>query len=156
MNKNLGVIAAVIVLVIAGVLVFSLSKNNKSNNSSTPPSSSSSSSNTTNAPSSTPSSQPTTTTPASSSFTVNANDDSADLTTLSVKKGLNVTVTFKVDQNGVYHGGLDFRSSTVSSGPIQPGQSKTVTFTADQSFDFTPYWYQSNVKKDYLISVKVN
>lgn len=88
-------------------------------------------------------------------FTINANDESADLTTLNVKKGDKITVTFKVDTNNVYHGGLEFKSDVVSSKAIKPGDSDTVTFTADKSFDFTPYWYQSGVKKDYLISVKV-
>jgi hypothetical protein len=75
--------------------------------------------------------------------------------TLNVKKGDKITVTFKVDTNNVYHGGLEFKSDVVSSKPIKPGDSDTVTFTADKSFDFTPYWYQSQIKKDYLISVKV-
>jgi hypothetical protein len=31
-----------------------------------------------------------------------------------------------------------------------------VTFVASKSFKFTPYWYQSNVQKDYFITVNVN
>ena len=95
------------------------------------------------------------TTATGTNFTINANDDSADVTTLNVAKGKKITVTFKVDENGVYHGGLEFRSGVVNSGPIKPGASKTVTFTANQSFNFTPFWYQSNVQKGYLIVVKV-
>jgi hypothetical protein len=57
----------------------------------------------------------------------------------------------------VYHGGLEFKGDTTSidSGSIAPGASKTITFVADQSFNFIPYWYQSQVKKDYMIAVKV-
>lgn len=89
------------------------------------------------------------------SFTINANDETADVKTLNVKKGDTITVTFKVDTDNVYHGGLQFQSDVVSSKAIKPGDSDTVTFTADKSFDFTPYWYQSQVKKDYLIAVNV-
>lgn len=88
-------------------------------------------------------------------FTVNANDESADVETLNVKKGDKISVTFKVDTNNVYYGGLEFKSDVVSTKPLKPGESETVTFTADKSFDFTPYWYQSNVQKHYVIAVKV-
>jgi len=43
-----------------------------------------------------------------------------------------------------------------SSGGIAPGNSKAVTFIADHSFTFQPYWFQSGVKKDYLVTVTVN
>jgi len=103
----------------------------------------------------TPASNSSSTAQTATSFTVNANDETADQKSLSVKKGDQITVTFKVDTNEVYHGGLEFRSDVVSSKPIKPGGSDTVTFTADKSFDFTPYWYQSNIQKSYLIHVNV-
>ncbi len=89
------------------------------------------------------------------SFTVHASDTSADLTIITVSKGALVQVTFSVDANGTYHGGLDFRSSAVSTGAISPGSSKTVKFTASNSFVFTPYWPSTNIKKPYTISVVV-
>lgn len=94
----------------------------------------------------------------SPSFAINANDDSADHETISVKQGASVSLTFKVDTSGVYHGGLQFKSTdpAIDSGPIAPGSAKTVTFTADHSFSFTPYWYASQVQKDYLITVTVS
>jgi hypothetical protein len=92
------------------------------------------------------------------SFTIHANDDSADHETISVMKGAKVSLTFSVDESGVYHGGLEFKSTDpqIDSGAIAPGESKAVTFTADKPFSFQPYWYASQVKKDYLVNVKVN
>jgi cytoskeletal protein RodZ len=93
--------------------------------------------------------------PAAQHFTVHGNDASADLTTITVKKGTPVSITFGADSGTTYHGGLDFRSSVLSTGTIAPGATKTVTFTADQSFAFTPYWPASNVAKPYKIAVVV-
>lgn len=91
------------------------------------------------------------------SFTISANDNNADHEMITVKKGAKVSLTFAVQTNNVYHGGLQFKSTdpVLDSGPIAPGSSKTVTFTADKSFSFQPYWYASGVKKDYQIMVSV-
>ena len=88
-------------------------------------------------------------------FTINANDESADVEKVNVKKGDTIHITFNVNEDGTYHGGLEFKSDVVSSQPIKPGASDTVSFTADKSFNFTPFWYQSNVQKGYLIAVNV-
>ncbi len=141
MNRKIGAAVLVVVIVVVGIVAYAL--NNR-------PSSSSNNGTNTNSSASNANQAA-----AGTSFTINATDDSADVTTLNVKKGDTIKITFNVQQQGVYHGGLEFRSDGVSSGPIQPGQSKTVTFAADKSFTFTPYWYQSNVKKDYTISVNV-
>jgi hypothetical protein len=97
-------------------------------------------------------------TASSASFTIKANDAGADHETIAVGKGTKVNLKFDVDEKGVYHGGLDFKSTdpAVDSGPIDTGESKSVSFTADKSFSFTPYWYRSGVKKDYVIAVQVN
>lgn len=141
------IIIIVIVLVIGGG-AFALMKHNNNDTSSKPAATSSS----TPAKSTASANQ---TAATGTSFTINANDETADVKTLNVKKGDSISVTFKVDTDSVYHGGLEFKSDVVNSKPIKPGDSDTVTFTADKSFDFTPYWYQSDVKKDYLISIKV-
>ncbi len=144
MNKK--VIAGIVVaIVIVGAVVI-VGRNPKSSPSSSSSTSSSNSSGTLSSASMTP------------SFTINANDSSADHETISVMKGANVSLTFAVDTNGVYHGGLEFKSTDpqIDSGGIAPGSSKTVTFTADHSFTFQPYWFQSGVKKDYLVTVTVN
>lgn len=87
------------------------------------------------------------------SFTVNANDNAADLTNIAVKKGDLVSITFNVKTDETYHGGLDFRSSQISTGTILPGSSKTINFTAGSSFNFIPYWPASNIQKPYIIAV---
>jgi hypothetical protein len=93
--------------------------------------------------------------PASKSFTVNASDEKADLTTITVAKGTPVSITFKADAQETYHGGLDFRSPNLSTGTIAPGASKTVSFTAANSFTFIPYWPSTNIQKPYTISIVV-
>ena len=152
------IIIPVILIVIAGIVIgIVLTRHNKKLESTTTQSSSSQTSSTENSGSSqTPatgdSGSSASTTP---SFTINANDDTADVKTGAVKKGDKVTIVFKVDKNEVYHGGLEFKSDVVNSKPIQPGSSDTVVFTAEKSFQFQPYWYQSDVAKDYQISVNV-
>jgi len=88
---------------------------------------------------------------------ITADDTSATPDTVNVNQGDKVVITFNVKSQGVYHGGLEFKSAdpVIESDPIQPGSSGNVTFTATKSFKFTPYWYQSGVKKDYQISVNV-
>jgi hypothetical protein len=149
MNRNVIIGIVVALIVVAGGVVYAMNYNKAS-----APSSDSSTTNSnshSNSPS--PSSN---TTATGTSFTINANDDSADVKTVNVKKGDSVSITFNVKEEGTYYGGLQFKSDTVSSDPIKPGKSGTVTFTADKSFDFTPYWYESNVKKNYVISVNVS
>lgn len=145
-------IIAVVVVAVLGVGGLALTHKSKPSSNSTNNSSSNSSSDSSNSSSDNSSSSSAKT---GTDFTINANDDSADVETLNVKKGDAITVTFKVDTNEVYHGGLEFKSDTVSSKPIKPGDSDTVHFTADKSFDFTPFWYQSSIQKDYLIHVNV-
>ena len=106
-------------------------------------------------PTPTPTPNPTPTSPAPQSFSVHGNDSTGDPTAITVNKGASVSITFTADAQGTYHGGLDFRSSVVSTGPIAPGSSKTVTFTANQSFAFTPYWPSTNIAKPYKITVTV-
>lgn len=95
------------------------------------------------------------TTPKPQNFSVQASDTKANLTTITVAKGTLVAITFSVDANNTYHGGLDFRSSVVNTGTILSGKSKTISFTAATSFVFTPYWPSTNTKKPYTISVVV-
>jgi plastocyanin len=117
-----------------------------------------------NKPAATPASQSQTNKPVSSdktatgtTFTITANDTSATPDTLNVKQGDTITITFNVSSQGTYHGGLKFKSSdpAIDSGSIAEGDSKTVTFTATKSFEFTPFWYQSSVQKDYFVTVNV-
>lgn len=93
--------------------------------------------------------------PQAQSFVIHANDGGADLKNVTVPKGTPVTITFNVSSTGTYYGGLDFRSSVVNTGTIAPGSSKAITFTAQSSFSFTPYWPASNIAKPYQIVVTI-
>lgn len=144
--KKMVVVGAAVVVVAAGLVAYGVTHKAKSSTS-TPSnnSSHSSGSGTLSSTSMTP------------SFMINANDSGADHETVSVKKGASVSIMFMVETSGTYHGGLQFVSTdpAIDSGPIAPGASKTVTFTANKSFSFQPYWYASQIKKDYLITVTV-
>jgi len=62
--------------------------------------------------------------------------------TISVSKGEQVQIIFKVRTTNVYYGGLEFESNPITyfdTGKISPGDQKTVSFTADASFSFTSY-----------------
>lgn len=93
--------------------------------------------------------------PTTQHFTVNGNDATADVKTITVAAGTPVSITFGADAGTTYHGGLDFRSSVVNTGTIVPGSTKTVSFTATKSFSFTPYWPSTNIAKPYTIDVVV-
>ena len=92
-----------------------------------------------------------------SPVSITANDTTATPQSVTVKKGAKVTITFNVSSQGTYHGGLEFKNTDMGldSGSIPQGQSGKLSFTADKSFSLTPYWYQSGVKKDYLVAVNV-
>ena len=80
-------------------------------------------------------------------FTVEGDDKGLYPSSLAVKSGDMVKITFKVRTDNVYYGGLSFRSNYFNTGSIKPGDSNTVDFTADKTFTFTSYWPSSNVKK---------
>lgn len=66
---------------------------------------------------------------------------------IRVKKGSKVKLTFVVRTDRVYYAGLDFRSSKFNTSRIDPGNSTTVEFTADESFEFKSYWPATGVLK---------
>ena len=67
--------------------------------------------------------------------------------TITVNKNDKVKITFKVKQQGVYYGGLDFTSDYFSTGTIKPGEQKTIEFIADKTFTFISYWPATSVEK---------
>ena len=89
--------------------------------------------------------------------TVTANDNTASPDTINAAKGQTVNLTFKITNEGTYYGGMQFKSTdpSLDTGTIPGGGTKTITFTADKSFKFTPYWPQSSVQKDYFVTVNV-
>lgn len=105
------------------------------------------------APTPTPAPEPT---PSTVSFTIEADDSEATIESLAVNQNDTVRITFNVRNTNVYYGGLEFRGGPVDTGPIPPGGSKTVSFTALNSFTIIPYWPESNVRKNYNIQVNVN
>jgi len=154
MNRTNQVVLGIVAVVIIGsgvVLATRHTSPTSSTKSSTTPGKSQSSTSNTSVSTSTTNSSNT------ADISITTNDNSASQTAITVSKGTHVNLTFKVDSDGVYHGGLQFKSTdpTIDTGGIKPGASKTVSFVADKSFDFTPYWYQSGIKKNYLISVTV-
>ena len=95
--------------------------------------------------------------PAIRELNISADDSSYEPAgALSVNSGDTVRITFTVKTEDVNFGGLDFRGGPVDTGPIDPGQSKTVEFTAESSFDIQSFWPGSGVMKPYTIPVQVN
>ncbi len=81
-------------------------------------------------------------------FTVEADDLGLYPNILNVNKSDKVKLTFKVRNEKVYYGGLDFRSEIFGdTGKVLPGGSKTVEFTAQNTFTYISYWPASNREK---------
>mgnify|MGYP001604470042 CR=1 FL=1 len=84
-------------------------------------------------------------TPILKEFIVEADDVGLYPDTLTVNKGDNVKITFKVRAEKVYYGGLDFRSDVWGdTGKVLPGDTTTVEFTAEETFEYKSYWPASN------------
>ena len=86
---------------------------------------------------------------------IDVDDSGAGKYQSSTKRGALVSLTSKVMANNVSSGGLDFRSSVISTGPILPGQAKTITFVANDTVVFTPYGISPNTPKPYTITINV-
>ena len=80
-------------------------------------------------------------------FTIEGDDTVMSPSTIEVNKGDKVRITFKVREEKVSFGGLDFRSDYFTTNKISPGSTGEVEFTAEKSFSFTSYWPASNVVK---------
>lgn len=113
------------------------------------------------APAPTPSPAPQQTTPASTTssgtaqMTIEADDSGFYPTNhIDVKKGDQVSITFKVKTTNVYHAGLSFNGGKFYSPATSPGDSWTLNFVADSSFKVGSYWPSSSVHKaDFSINV---
>ncbi len=93
--------------------------------------------------------------PQQQSVIIEIDDYTANPSSFTVKKGNLINLIVRVQDNNVYYGGLELRSSVVSTGTIKAGDTKTVTFVADESFTLVPYWPASGVKKNYTVEVIV-
>lgn len=83
--------------------------------------------------------------------TIDVNDFEAGMYQVDVKKGVKVSLTINVVNFNVSRGGLDFRSSKVSTGIILPGQSKKVEFLMEADLVFTPHYADSGLTAPYTI-----
>ena len=74
-----------------------------------------------------------------------------------VNAGDTVRINFTVRTTNVYYAGLliKSRSGSFTTGNLDPGESKTIEFTAEESDTITSYWPSSGVRKADL-SVIVN
>ncbi|OGN07248.1 MAG: hypothetical protein A2940_00590 [Candidatus Wildermuthbacteria bacterium RIFCSPLOWO2_01_FULL_48_29] len=99
-------------------------------------------------PASTPTPSPTAVAPSMREIVLDA-DDSGFYPSdeIRVQRGTKVRLTFNVSRTNVYYAGLDFRSPKFETVSIDPGESTTVEFTADESFEFKSYWPASGVLK---------
>ncbi|HSH31313.1 MAG TPA: hypothetical protein VK963_01460 [Candidatus Saccharimonadales bacterium] len=88
-------------------------------------------------------------------ITITASDTGASPTTVTVVKGAEVTLTFKVSPNS---GGLEFRSDdpSLTTGLIRSGQSKTLQFSANQSVKFTPYRPSGDRLEGYAVQIRAD
>ncbi len=82
-------------------------------------------------------------------FTITADDHMFDPSSISVKKGDKVKLTFSFNDPEIYYGGLDVKSEyfTITYRKSDNEESKMVEFTADDSFTFTSYWPATNAIK---------
>ena len=81
-------------------------------------------------------------------FTIEADDSGLYPPVIEVNKGDTVKITFKVRSQGTYFGGLDFRSGVWGdTGKVSKGESTTVEFIAEETFQFKSYWPASNKLK---------
>ena len=89
-------------------------------------------------------------------FTIEADDSGLYPSSIEVDKGDTVKITFKVRSQGTYFGGLDFRSDVWGdTGKVSKGQSTSVEFVAEETFQFKSYWPASNrLKATGTVTVK--
>ncbi len=81
-------------------------------------------------------------------FTVEADDSGLYPSAIEVNKGDTVKITFEVRSQGTYFGGLDFRSGVWgNTGKVSKGESTTVEFIAEETFQFKSYWPASSKLK---------
>lgn len=94
--------------------------------------------------------------PAIKEFTIKADDKELSPSSIEVNNGDHVKITFNVREEETYFGGLDFRSDVWGdTGKVAPGDTKTVEFIADKTFQYKSYWPASNrLKATGTVNVK--
>lgn len=87
---------------------------------------------------------------AAKQFTIEADDNKFNPSTITVSKGDKVNITFKFLDSNIYFGGLDVKSPKWTTVEYKKGSAtslKSVEFTADSTFTFSSYWPASGVWK---------
>ncbi|MBI4018324.1 MAG: DUF4382 domain-containing protein [Candidatus Aenigmarchaeota archaeon] len=79
-------------------------------------------------------------------ITVEADNNTLYPVSVEVQKDATVRLTFRV-REGTNSTGLEFRSEKFTTGPLLPGASATVEFTADKSFSYSTYFGGGSVKR---------
>lgn len=69
-------------------------------------------------------------------------------------KNTSVTVTFKMRSTNVFYNGLVVKSNKYDLGKIQGGQSKTITFKANEDITFVGQWPNGASKARWTLIVK--
>ncbi|HLC98845.1 MAG TPA: hypothetical protein VJC00_02455 [Candidatus Nanoarchaeia archaeon] len=87
--------------------------------------------------------------PQTKEFAISADEIRFDPAEITVKNGDNVRITFNFNDANIYKGGLDIRSDyfNVEYRKSDTVKSKTVEFTASESFTYTGYWPASGIRK---------
>lgn len=82
-------------------------------------------------------------------FSIIADEKHYDPETIIVNKGDPVKITFNFNDEDIYFGGLDIKSDyfTVKYRKSDSERSKTVEFTAENSFSYTGYWPGTSKRK---------
>ncbi|MBI2445408.1 hypothetical protein HYV43_03405 [Candidatus Micrarchaeota archaeon] len=83
-------------------------------------------------------------------FAVELDDDGFYPDAITVQKGVPVRLTLKLRERNVYFGGADVKSSVFNELGMKPGESRTVAFTPETSFEAQDIWPASNVLKGTL------
>jgi len=92
-------------------------------------------------------------------FTVKADDNKFDPSSIEVAKGEKVKLILKVSDTNVYFGGLLFTADEVNydSGDIKPGDSTIYEFTADKPFTISSWWPSpKRFKADFKVNLVSN
>lgn len=86
-------------------------------------------------------------------FTVELDDNGFYPSEITVRKSVPVKLTLKLRTQNVYFGGADVKSSVFNELGMKPGETRTVSFNPESSFEAQDIWPASNVLKGTL---KVN
>ncbi len=89
------------------------------------------------------------------SVSIDVDNDGAGQAVVPALRGMIVRLTLNAMPVNTDPQGLRFASQVVSFGIILPGTSKTVEFTADQSFTLIPYAVSTGSQRPYTIQVSV-